>query len=176
MLIFLELLDAILGRRSIRSYIHKKVDRFILDELVEAGRWAPTASNAQPWIFIVIDNSELIMKFKSISPGIFSIPAFIIVVCSDSEITAHNGSQGKTLGLMDVSMAAQNILLAAHAQGIGTCVVRSFHQKAAALLLDCPEGILPELLIAGGYHDKKPFIPSRKELDEIRYFNRWKSK
>ena len=172
----MELLEAILERRSVRSYTQEKVDRVILDGLVEAGRWAPTASNAQPWAFIVVDDSELIVKLKSISPGIFCIPAFIIMICSNSEIAALNGAQGETLALMDVSMAAQNILLAAHAQGIGTCVVRSFHQKAAAVLLGCPEGILPELLIAGGYPDKKPSIPPRKKLDEIRYFNRWESK
>jgi len=98
------------------------------------------------------------------------------MICSNSEITTRNGAQGEILALMEVSMAAQNILLAAHAQGIGTCVVRSFHQKSAAMLLCCPKGILPELLIVGGYPDKKPSTPLRKKLDEIRYFNRWEIK
>ena len=65
--------------------------------------------------FIVVDDSELIVKLKSISPGIFCIPAFIIMICSNSEIAARNGAKGKIVALMDVSMAAQNILLAAHA-------------------------------------------------------------
>jgi len=175
-LILLELLKAILERRSVRSYTQEKVDHFILDGLIEAGRWAPTASNSQSWVFIVVDDSDLIVKLKSISPGIFCIPAFIIMICSNSEITTRNGAQGEILALMEVSMAAQNILLAAHAQGIGTCVVRSFHQKSAAMLLCCPKGILPELLIVGGYPDKKPSTPLRKKLDEIRYFNRWEIK
>jgi len=171
-----EVTKAILERRSIRSYKKEKVDRIILDGFIEAGRWAPTASNVQPWAFIVVDDSKLIVKLKSISPGIFGMPAFIIVICSNSEIAARNGAQGKILSLIDVSMAAQNILLAAHAKGIGSCVVRSFHQKATSALLGCTKWILPELLITGGYTDKESSIPFRKKLNEIRYFNRWENK
>ena len=98
----MELLKAILERRSVRSYTQEKVDRFILDGFIEAGRWAPTASNSQSWVFIVVDDSDLIVKLKSISPGIFCIPAFIIMICSNSEIAARNGAQGETLALMDV--------------------------------------------------------------------------
>ena len=86
------------------------------------------------------------------------------------------GPQGELLARMDICMAAQNILLAACAIGLGACVIRSFHQKAAAVLLGCPEDILPELLIAGGYPEQESPVPRRKPLDEIRFFNRWETK
>lgn len=149
----------------------------MLDKLVDAGRWAPTAGNTQPWFFIVVDDPERIAKLKSISPGMFHKPAFVLVICAD-KVAASTlmGPQGELLARMDICMAAQNILLAACATGLGACVIRSFHQQAAAVLLGCPENILPELLIAGGYPEQESPAPHRKLLDEIRFFNRWETK
>lgn len=161
-------------RRSIRSYRPEKVGREMLDGLVDAGRWAPTAGNAQPWRFIVVDTPERIAKLKSVSPGMFNHPSFIVVVCVNKAVASlHMGPQGELLSLMDVCMAAQNILLAACAMGLGACVIRSFHQRAVAVLLSCPDDVVPELLIAGGYPEREPPAPRRKEVGEIRFFNRW---
>ena len=166
--------EAISGRRSVRSYRAEPVSRELLDRLVDAGRWAPTAGNAQPWYFVVLDDPERITRLKSISPGMFSSPAFVVAVCVDREAGVKKmGPQGEELALMDACMAAQNILLAAHALGLGSCVIRSFHRQAAALLLGCTGGVVPELLIAGGYPGNSPQPPRRKELPQVRFFNKW---
>ena len=61
----MELLDAIKGRRSIRSYQNKKIPKPLLEEVMEAAIWAPTGSNAQAWKFIVVDDDANIKKIKS---------------------------------------------------------------------------------------------------------------
>ncbi|MEW5922243.1 MAG: nitroreductase family protein [Bacillota bacterium] len=176
-MITLELFEVIYQRRSIRSYLRKKVDREILDKIVDAGRWAPTAGNAQAWQFVIVDDPIRITKLKSVSPGIFHEPAFVIAICTDRDAAiARMGPQGAMLALMDVCMAAENILLAACALGLGACVVRSFHQQAVGVMLGCPEGCVTELLIAGGFPDQEPTAPSRKNIEEIRFFNRWEDK
>ncbi|MEW6243744.1 MAG: nitroreductase family protein [Bacillota bacterium] len=173
----MELSEAIYGRRSVRSYLPEEVPREVLDTLIDAGRWAPSAGCAQPWAFVVVDEPERIKRLKSIAPGMFSEPAFVIAVCADRQAAVQRmGPQGEILALMDVCMAAQNISLAAHAAGLGTCIIRSFHQKAAAVLLGCPDGVVPELLIAGGRADRIPRAPNRRALDQIRHFNRWGQK
>lgn len=117
----------------------------------------------------------MIKKLKSISPGILCVPAFILIICSSYKGYNFNLAQREVLNLMAISMAAQNIILYAHSIGIGTCLIRSFHQKAIRKLLGCPEWIQPELLIIGGYPDQTVSAPSRKKLDEIRYFNKWEN-
>lgn len=171
----MEVIKAILNRRSVRLYKKDKIDRAILDSLIEAGRWAPSANNLQPWVFIIIDDYDLILKIKSFSPGIFNMPTFIIAICINNNIVEESGVIDKGLPLIDISLSAQNILLYSYSKGIGTCLIRSFHKKGITKLLSCPEWVVPELLIIGGFPAKESPIPFKKQLNEIRYFNIWKN-
>lgn len=173
----MELFEVIYQRRSIRSYLRKKVDREALDKIVDAGQWAPTGGNAQAWKFVIVDNPDRIVKLKSVSPGMFNEPAFVIAICADRDAAvARMGPQGAMLALMDICMAAENVLLAACALGLGACVIRSFHQQAVGVILGCPEGCVTELLVAGGFPAQRPVAASRKGIEEIRKFNRWDDK
>ncbi len=77
------------------------------------------------------------------------------------------------LSIADCAMATQNILLAAYALGLGTCVVKSFSHAAMKEILEIPEGIEPELLVVVGYPDDAPAPPRRTPLKEITYLNRF---
>ena len=165
----MQVFDAIKGRRSVRSYTEKKIPREQLEQIMEAAIWAPSASNAQAWEFIVVEDSGDIKRIKTFSPGIFGNPAAIIIVCRDfNRAYELCGELGRdTLSLMDVSMASQNIMLASHDLGIGSCAVRSFGISAVKRLYDLPEHISPELLITLGYPEKTPKSPGRRRINEV---------
>lgn len=170
----IELLDVIKGRRSIRSYQNKKIPKHLLEEIMEAAIWAPSGSNAQAWKFIVVDDSVSIKNIKSLSPGIFDIPAAIVIVCRDLKRAYDIGGElGRdVLSIMDISMASQNIMLRAYDLGIGACVVRSFGLTAVKRFLDLPDYLSPELLITLGYPEKIPDPPERRKIDEVVHW--WK--
>ena len=170
----METFYAIKGRRSIRKYTDKKIPKEKLKQIMEAAVWSPSGSNAQAWEFIVVENSDDIKKIKTFSPGIFGGPAAIIIVCRDLkrayEVCGELGRD--TLSLMDISMASQNIMLAAYALGIGSCAVRSFGISAVKRLHDLPEHINPELLITLGYPEKAANPPKRREVSEVVHWGR----
>ena len=170
--------DAIKGRRSIRSYKDRKIPREQLEKIMDAAIWSPSASNAQAWKFIVVEGDDDIREIKTFSPGIFGNPAAIIIICRDLkrayEICGELGRD--ILSLMDISMASQNIMLAGHALGIGSCAVRSFGISAIKRLYDMPEHISPELLITLGYPEKITTPPKRRGIKEVvRWHNRQRS-
>jgi len=158
----MELEKAILGRRSVRKFTAKPIEKKVLNELLTAGIWSPTAGNIQPWAFICVTDPEMVHKIRVVSPGMFWSTSAVICVCSDQEKASKAAAkEGKTLSLFDCAMAAQNIMLRAYDLGLGTCVIRSFNQAAARELLGAPEHIQPELLIIVGYSDQAPKAPRR---------------
>ncbi len=108
-----------------------------------------------------------------ISPGLLSQPAAVIVICQDMEEARRKGSDlaVNALSWMDTAMAAQNLMLAAHAAGIGTCAIASFHAKAVQKILDLPERIVPQLLVSLGYPSQSPKPPSRRT--EVLWLNEY---
>jgi len=165
----METFEAIKGRRSVRSYKDKKISTQQLEKIMEAAIWSPSGGNAQPWEFIVVGNDNDIKKIKTFSPGIFGNPAAIIIVCRDLKRAYEVGGElGRdTLSMMDISMASQNIMLAAYELGIGSCAVRSFGISAIKRLYDLPDHINPELLITLGYPETIPEPPKRREISEV---------
>lgn len=161
----MEVLEAIKGRRSVRSFLDQPVEREILEQLVEAAIWAPSGGNAQTWRFVVITDPERIRRIKTVSPGLLGDPPAVIAVCQDlNEARAKGGEQGANfLAYVDAAMATQNLLLAAHAAGLGTCVVASFHRGAVGRLLGLPDGVEPLLLVSVGWPATVPPPPRRRE-------------
>lgn len=174
----MDVLEAIKGRRSIRKYKLKPVEREIVKKLLEAAHWAPSGGNIRPWKFIVVEDSKMLEMIRKISPGYFGEAPLAILVCSDREKAYRvGGTLGRDyLSIVDCAMAAQNILLAAYAMGLGTCVVKSFSQKAMKEILEIPKDIEPELLIIVGYPDQTPSPPPRVPLSEIVYLNKYGEK
>jgi len=159
----MDLQDAIRGRRSIRAFRNEEVPRDLLAQLIEAAIWAPSASNAQTWRFVIATEPKRIRSIKTVSPGLLGDPAAVIAVCQDlTKARAKGGSLGETfLAPVDAAMATENLLLAAYAEGLGTCVIASFHRGAVGRVLGLPEGIEPMLLISVGWPAEAPPAPSR---------------
>jgi nitroreductase len=129
----LDVWEAIKSRRSIRSFKSDPVPKDLIEKLIlEAGIWAPTGGNAQTWRFVVVNDRDLIRKIRMVAPGILGNTPTAIVICQDMDEAEKKGSKlaRDVLTLMDTALAAQNIMLTAYDQGLGTCLVASFHAGA----------------------------------------------
>lgn len=167
----MDVIDAIKGRRSIRQFTDKPIGEETLEKLLDAARWAPTASNQQRWRFVVVTSpsmKQLVIKF---APGIFAMPAAFIVICVEKK--PNTTPVFEATYLADCSMAAQNIMLAAHEMGIGTCVALSYAKVAIREILDLPQGVEPLLVLTLGYPAEDPEPPARLELREIAFVDNY---
>lgn len=163
----MEFMEIIKGRRAVRKFKDGELPREHLFRILKAGIWAPSGSNIQPWEFILITSKETIEKIKLISPGLFGNPAALITCCINKERTKKAGRLGETMALMDVSMAAQNMMLTAYSLGIGSCPLVSFNKTALKELLNIPESVEPVLIISLGYPGFWPKPPKRRPLEEV---------
>lgn len=160
-------------RRSIRKFTSEPVTREKIEELLSKAILAPSASNLQPWKFVVVDDLQLVRKVKSYSPGLGGIPCAIITFCLDISILPKDseGNVDKSAAVLDLAMAAENLMLAATANKLGTCVVRSFHAALVQRILRIPEQLSVELLITLGHPDQVPAMPRRKSLERLVSYN-----
>ena len=114
--------DFILGRRSIRVYSPGEVSEAAVTKLLEAAMAAPSAMTKDPWRFVTVRDKQTLSKLAALHPGaaMLSSAAMAIVVCGDLDAAFER--QISYL-LQDCSAAIENLLLAAHAQGLGACWV-----------------------------------------------------
>jgi nitroreductase len=165
----MEVFDCIVKRRSVRAYERQAVPDEILLKLIDAGRWAPSAGNIQPLLYLIVRASDQIKKIKAFAPGMIFEPPAIIVICIDLDVATKKGGKlgRELLAIFDAGIAAQNIMLYATELGLGTCAIRSFNPAALQPILKLPENIVPQLLIGVGYPAHEPPVPKRKDLNEI---------
>jgi len=168
----MDTMEAILTRRSIRKYTKQPVSDEVLKELLEAAMCAPSGGNRQPWCFVVINDRKVmneIPRYHAYSQMLREAPVAILVCC-DSD------SQLGELGVQDCSAATQNILLAAHAKGLGAVWLGIYPAEAMVTatkkLLNLPEHIIPISLISIGYPAEQKPQPDRYRADRVHY-NQW---
>lgn len=166
-------LDVIKGRRSVRSFKPDPIPEEYLRLILEAGLWAPSGGNAQPWEFVLVRERSLIDKIKLFSPGLFGNPYALIVLCVNKNRIKRRDESGKQIALMDVAMAAQNIMLEAYYLGIGSCPIASFNKTAVKELLDIPDHVDPVLMVSLGYPEGWPEPPKRRPLEEVVHYEKY---
>ncbi len=167
----MDTLEAIKGRRSVREFTDEPISNEILTEILDAARWAPSASNQQRWRFIVVTDPKVKEMIRRVSPGIFAMPTAFIVICMKKKAGARAWEEW--IYAADCGIAAQNIMLAAFSLGIGTCVVASFAKEALREILGVPEGIEPSLIVTLGHFRRLPEPPERLPLSRIAYIDRY---
>ena len=146
----MDAIEAILTRRSIRKYTDQKISPELVEELLKAAMSAPSANNSQPWHFVIINERQIldrVPQFHAYSSMLYFAP-LAIAVCGDSNVSPLYWVQ-------DCSAATENILLAAHARGLGAVWlgIHPIEQRVQALgkLLVLPENIVPLCIISLGY-------------------------
>ena len=169
----MEILEAILTRRSVREFTGDPVSKTDLSDLLRAGMQAPSARNRQPWHFVVIDDPDVlhaVPDFHPFSKMLLQAP-LAILVCSK-----YNLESEYTSWMLDCSAATQNILLAAHAKGLGAVwlgiLANPERVNGIRKLLKIPEAIQPVSLVAVGHPAFRPEPEDRFNEDRIHY-NQW---
>jgi nitroreductase len=177
-------LELVARRQSERGYLERPVERDKLERCLEAARLAPSASNAQPWHFVVVDDRELSSRMARETRGPFRMfnrfareaPVFVALVEEPGKPTTRLGGylQRRDYGLIDLGIAAEHFCLQAVEEGLGTCMLGLFNERGVRRLLGVPGGRRVHLLITVGYpgqgerREKK-----RKLLERMSSYNRY---
>lgn len=170
----METLQAIQTRRSVRAFSEEPIPEELLRRILEAATSAASGGNLQPWGFVIVRNSRRLQALRALAPGIIGQPTALVVICLDIQRAERlGGALGPRLAWIDIGLATQNLLLAAHDLELGACPVGSFHRRALALFMDLPSHIRPVLLIALGYPQTKPSFPGRRPLMEVCFAEQW---
>ena len=164
----MELCKAIMGRRSIRKYTGKPIDENVLTQILDAARWAPNGGNYNAWRFIVVTSPAQKKLLLNFCPGIFDVPAAIIIVCAKPKQKCIREAT-RLMYMADCAIAAENIVLSAYSFGIGSCIVASFADVALRDLAEIPENVKPYIIVTLGYPDEYPEPPPRLPINEIAY-------
>jgi len=176
-----DFLEIIKNRQSDRSYVTKPVEKDKIQRIIEAGRLAPSACNAQPWKFIIVNDQDLKYKIADCtSTKILGInhftkqaPIHIVIVEEKANFTSSAGSliKDKHFPLIDIGITAQNICLQAEAEGLGTCMIGWFDEKKVKKLLNIPGSKRVPLIITLGYPAGEKRKKRRKDIDQIVEYN-----
>lgn len=174
---FYEVVEA---RRSIRRYKPDSVSDEQLARILEAARLAPSWKNLQCWRFIVISSEEgrtaLLAAFADSNPGKKAITAapLMVVLCADPGASGKMGD--KEYYLVDAGITMEHLMLAARAEGLGTCWLGEFDENAVKSALGIPEPWRVVGLTPVGHPDQDPKPRPRKALEEIAFREKWEVK
>jgi len=164
-------LKEIKNRRSVRSYLDKKIPEELLHKVLEAARLAPSASNRQPWKFVIVQDKELKKKIMEASllhnriQPFVSEAAAIIAGCATN--ASHIMSNGVHSYPVDLAIALDHLSLQAAKEGLGTCWIGAFDQDKMREVLHIPGDVIVVCLMALGYPAGAEFKSRRKPLEEI---------
>ena len=165
------------NRGSVRKFQKKDVPQQILEKILLAATFAPSAGNFQPWEFIVIKNSEI---KKSLAGACYDQPwladaPVIIAVCINMRLAGSLfGERGEKLyGIQDTAAAAENMLIAATSLGLGSCWVGAFSEPGITVLLEVPQYVRPTALIALGFPAEEPPALRRQALADVVHFEKF---
>ncbi len=172
-----------LKRRSVRRFSAQPVEREKINLCLEAARLAPSADNGQPWRFVVFDDpvkkkalSEVVFKgIFAASKRFAQAPVLIALLLKESFLINKlgGGAAGIPFQFIDAGIAGEHFVLAATEQGLGTCWIGWFNQKALLKHLGLKRGYRAVALIALGYpaEELPERTPKRKPLTKIAFFN-----
>jgi nitroreductase len=163
-------MDLVKSRRSIRRFLPRAVEREKLVACLEAARLAPSAHNAQPWRFLVIDNPELKDKLcREAFSGIYSVSRFavqapiIVAILARMDLVAHRLGgqiQRTAFHLIDIGIAGEHFILQAEELGLGTCWMGWFNSRKARRALQVPRKFKVMALMPVGYPASRPPGPT----------------
>ena len=170
----MDTLDTIKTRRSIREFTDSDVSDRMLEEIIEAGRWAPSGLNNQAWRLIIVQNKdtkESISKLTHYSGIIRSAPVLIVVFLDSEQM------YDRTKDVQSIGACIQNMLLAAHSLGLGGVWLGEIlkNKEAVNKILDAPGSYELMAVIALGHPARKERASERKALSHLVFRERFGS-
>jgi nitroreductase len=179
----MKFLDLIEKRQSDRKYTDKPVEKEKLMRCLEAARLAPSASNSQPWTFVVTDAPEKAVKLGKAARGPLGtfntftdkVPVIVSIVLEKPKRVTELGMKvkNKEWPLIDIGITAEHFCLQAAEEGLGTCMLGWYDEKKVKEILKVPKEKTVALLITVGYTPEgyKQRKKIRKPMDEIVRWN-----
>lgn len=170
-------MEGLLTRRSVRQFTDQQVSKETIEELIKAAQYAPTAHNKQPWEFLVIDDKETLAQLRTVQrfTSFAKDAAKVIMVCGNKD-EAFQRDEWNYLDI-DCAAATQNLLLAAHAKGLGACwcgispmtpTIEKVIEK-----FNLPENIKPFSFVVLGYQAAEPKQPEDRFKPEKIHWQKW---
>jgi nitroreductase len=169
----MDVLEAIRTRRSIRKYLNQPVPEELIQELLAAAMQAPSARNQQPWQFVVIDDRAILAEIPGFMPNaaMAGSAPLAILVCGDLNLEKSEG-----YWVLDCAAAVENMLLAAHALGLGAvwCGVypREPRMEGLRRLIGLPQKVIAHSLVVLGYGAEQVATEDRHRPERVRR-NHW---
>ena len=177
-------MDLVTARQSVRHYKpEQRIPRETLERCLEAARLAPSACNSQPWSFVVVDHPKQVRELAlaactrppyGMNKFAADASALVAVVTEKMKLAARLGSQfrGVQYSLVDVGIACEHLLLQATEEGLGSCWLGWFDERAVKRQLNIPRTSKVDLLLCLGYPVDADVRPkNRRPLDTIRRYS-----
>jgi nitroreductase len=170
-----DLFDVLKRRRACRIFVPKPIPENVLDKVVYAAHRAPTGGNIPYRFLIVVKDPDQLQMLKGVSPGYFGDSTAAIVVCTDLRVgRGVSKVDADQCSLYDAGAAAENIVLAAYALGLGASFIKSYAEAAVKTILGLPEGCRTELIVSLGYPAPDEPPPVRKPPGgKITYYDKY---
>lgn len=176
----MDIMECIKVRRSVRKYKDSPVDWDKIVQILDAGKFAPSAGNIQNWKFIVVRKDEVREKLAeaaSAQEWMKQAPVHIVVAGEPEKAKRFYGTRGERLyTIQNCSAVVENMLLVATELGLGSCWVGAFDESRVKRALNMVEDAVPQAIITIGYKDEEPEMPPRVELEHTVYLDRWWNK
>lgn len=171
----MDVYEAIARRRSIRAYTQEEIDKEKLERVLQAARLAPSGKNAQAWRFIVVDDAQLKERLVEAARGqtFLAESHRVIVICVDETLVYQKHGDYMTSFMADGSIAMDHLMLAATAEGLGTCWIGAFSEVDVKEILEIPHPYRVVGLTPLGYPAREGTDRGRKPLEEIVSYNGW---
>ena len=166
-------IETIMTRTSIRSFTDRAVSADTIEMLLRAGMAAPTAVNKQPWHFVVVNDRALMDSLggNGRQSQMWKESPLAIVVCGDMDKALEGPAQA--FWVQDCSAATENILLAAHALGLGAvwtgCYPMEERMANVCQVLNLPETVIPLCVIVMGYPNENPDPKDKWKPENVTY-------
>ncbi len=176
-------LDLVKKRQSDRAYLDKPVEQEKIERCLEAARLSPSASNSQPWTFVVINDPELkdqvarntFGPLKTFNKFVPQSPVIVAIVMERPKLITEAGGRikKKEYPLMDIGIAAEHFCLQAAEEDLGSCMLGWFNEQTIKKLINVPDHKTIPLLITVGYtlENKRTRKKIRKEFSQVVRYN-----
>ena len=175
---FMDVYEAAKTRRSIRKYKENPLAWDDVAKVLDSGKYAPSAGNLQNFKFIVVLDQE---KREKISEAclqqywMIKAPVHIVICSEPEKAERFYGVRGERLySIQNCAAAAENMVLAAHSLGLGTCWVGAFDEDMVKRILGIPAEARPQIILTLGYPDEEPEEPIRHPLTSFLYVDQWR--
>jgi nitroreductase len=167
----MDTIEALMTRCSIRKFTDLELTDDQIQDLLKVMVAAPSAGNRQPWRIYVVRDEKTKRKL-TIGAGdqkfIEEAPVVFVICRVPEESGARYRNRGRDFySIQDTAAMTQNLLIAAHAMGLGACWVGAFNDSAIVAAIDCPQGVLPVAIVPVGYPGVAPKLRGRRPLESM---------